>query len=395
MITFGTNPGMGMAVDAAIPADADPKALEYMGFDAGERLLGNPVDYVFVGSCTNGRIEDLRRFARLVEGRRKAPEVTAWIVPGSKAVEAAAKAEGLDRILAAAGFELRQPGCSACLAMNADKIPAGKYCVSTSNRNFEGRQGKGGRTHLVSPAAAAAAAITGKLTDPAMLKDERSSEMDKYTLLTTGAVALEADNIDTDQIMPKQFLRGIDKSGLDKGLFYNLKHKADGSLDPKCVLNSPAAAKAAVLLAGPNFGCGSSREHAVWGLLQGGFRVVVAPSFGEIFYSNCFNNGLLACKVSVDDLEKLFDVLRKDPHSVFTVDLAARTVCTGEIVVSFAIAPRHSRMLELGLDMVDTTLSEIDEVKRFREQHEREFPWMSGVPGKAKRVLVARGESLP
>lgn len=129
--------------------------------------------------------------------------------------------------------------------------------------------------------------------------------MDKFTLLTTGAVALEADNIDTDQIMPKQFLRGIDKSGLDKGLFYNLKHKADGSLDPKCVLNSPAAAKAAVLLAGPNFGCGSSREHAVWGLLQGGFRVVVAPSFGEIFYSNCFNNGLLACKVSVDDLEKL------------------------------------------------------------------------------------------
>ena len=210
--------------------------------------------------------------------------------------------------------------------------------------------------------------------------------MDKFSTLTTGAVALEADNIDTDQIMPKQFLRGIDKAGLDKGLFYNLKHKADGS---------SAAAKAAVLVAGPNFGCGSSREHAVWGLLQGGFRVVVAPSFGEIFYSNCFNNGLLACKVSVDDLEKLFDVLRKDPQAVFTVDLAARTVCTGDIVVSFAIAPRHSRMLELGLDMVDTTLSEIDEVKRFREQHEREFPWMSGLPGKAKRVLVARGESLP
>ena len=156
-----------------------------------------------------------------------------------------------------------------------------------------------------------------------------------------------------------------------------------------------SAAKAAVLLAGPNFGCGSSREHAVWGLLQGSFRVVVAPSFGEIFYSNCFNNGLLACKVSVDDLEKLFDVLRKDPQAVFTVDLAARTICTGDQVVSFAIAPRHSRMLELGLDMVDATLSEIDEVKRFREQHEREFPWMSGLPGKAKRIMVARGESLP
>ena len=166
MITYGTNPGMGMAVDASIPADADPKALEYMGFKAGEKLLGKPVDYVFVGSCTNGRIEDLRRFARLVEGRRKADNITAWIVPGSKGVEAAARAEGLDRILAAAGFELRQPGCSACLAMNADKIPAGKYSVSTSNRNFEGRQGPGARTMLSGVAVAAAAAVTGVISDP-------------------------------------------------------------------------------------------------------------------------------------------------------------------------------------------------------------------------------------
>ncbi|WP_288237336.1 3-isopropylmalate dehydratase large subunit [uncultured Alistipes sp.] len=166
MITYGTNPGMGMAVDAAIPADADPKALEYMGFKAGEKMLGKKVDYVFVGSCTNGRIEDLRRFARLVEGRRKADNVIAWIVPGSKGVEAAAKAEGLDRILAAAGFELRQPGCSACLAMNADKIPAGKYSVSTSNRNFEGRQGPGARTMLSGVAVAAAAAVMGEIADP-------------------------------------------------------------------------------------------------------------------------------------------------------------------------------------------------------------------------------------
>ena len=166
MITYGTNPGMGMAVDGTIPADADPKALEYMGFRPGERMLGKAVDYVFVGSCTNGRIEDLRRFARLVEGRRKADNITAWIVPGSKGVEAAARAEGLDRILAAAGFELRQPGCSACLAMNADKIPAGKYSVSTSNRNFEGRQGPGARTMLSGVAVAAAAAVTGVISDP-------------------------------------------------------------------------------------------------------------------------------------------------------------------------------------------------------------------------------------
>ena len=166
MITYGTNPGMGMAVDAEIPAEADPKALEYMGFKAGEKLLGKPVDYVFVGSCTNGRIEDLRRFAKLVEGRRKAQGVTAWIVPGSKGVEAAARAEGLDKVLAAAGFELRQPGCSACLAMNADKIPAGKYSVSTSNRNFEGRQGPGARTMLAGIAVAAAAAVCGRIEDP-------------------------------------------------------------------------------------------------------------------------------------------------------------------------------------------------------------------------------------
>ena len=166
MITYGTNPGMGMAVDGTIPAAADPKALEYMGFQAGERMLGKPVDYVFVGSCTNGRIEDLRRFARLVKGRRKAEGVTAWIVSGSKGVEAQARAEGLDTILAEAGFELRQPGCSACLAMNADKIPSGKYSVSTSNRNFEGRQGPGARTMLAGIAVAAAAAVTGRITDP-------------------------------------------------------------------------------------------------------------------------------------------------------------------------------------------------------------------------------------
>ncbi len=166
MITYGTNPAMGTAVTGTIPADADSKALEYMGFKAGEPMIGKKVDYVFVGSCTNGRIEDLRLFAKLVKGRKKADGVTAWIVPGSKGVEAMAKAEGLDKILSEAGFELRQPGCSACLAMNADKIPAGKYCVSTSNRNFEGRQGPGARTMLSGVAVAAAAAVCGTVEDP-------------------------------------------------------------------------------------------------------------------------------------------------------------------------------------------------------------------------------------
>ena len=169
MITYGTNPGMGMAVDGTIPADADPKALEYMGFRPGERMLGKAVDYVFVGSCTNGRIEDFRAFANFVKGKHKAHEVVAWLVPGSWKVDAQIREEGLDKILADAGFEIRQPGCSACLAMNDDKVPAGKYAVSTSNRNFEGRQGPGARTILAGPLVAAAAAVTGKITDPRTL----------------------------------------------------------------------------------------------------------------------------------------------------------------------------------------------------------------------------------
>ncbi|MBQ6989190.1 MAG: 3-isopropylmalate dehydratase large subunit [Alistipes sp.] len=175
MITYGTNPGMGIAVSGAIPSGEEldaasrasfDKSLAYMGFKAGEKMAGKRVDYVFVGSCTNGRIEDLRAFAHFVKGRKKADGVTAWIVPGSKEVERLAIEEGLRDILTEAGFELRQPGCSACLAMNEDKIPAGKYCVATSNRNFEGRQGPDSRTLLAGPLVAAAAAITGVVTDP-------------------------------------------------------------------------------------------------------------------------------------------------------------------------------------------------------------------------------------
>ena len=166
MITYGTNPGMGMPVDGSIPADATPKALNYMGFRPGEKLLGKPVDYVFLGACTNGRIEDFRMFASVAAGRKKATGVVAWLVPGSQKVLREIKEEGLDVLLAQAGFEIREPGCSACLAMNPDKVPAGKYCVSTSNRNFEGRQGPGSRTLLASPLTAAAAAVTGVVTDP-------------------------------------------------------------------------------------------------------------------------------------------------------------------------------------------------------------------------------------
>ncbi|MCW3785052.1 3-isopropylmalate dehydratase large subunit [Plebeiibacterium sediminum] len=178
MITYGTNPGMGVGITQNIPTldtiDASSqktylKSLDYMGYAPGEAMLGKKIDWIFVGSCTNGRIEDIRTFANAVKGKKKADGVTAWIVPGSHQVEDQAIAEGLKDILEEAGFELRQPGCSACLAMNDDKVPAGKYSVSTSNRNFEGRQGPGARTLLASPLTAAACAVTGVITDPRTL----------------------------------------------------------------------------------------------------------------------------------------------------------------------------------------------------------------------------------
>lgn len=175
MITYGTNPGMGIKITDRIPTTRElkeisehasfTKSLEYMGLEAGSSILGKAIDYVFIGSCTNARIEDLRLVADVVKGKKKAEHVEVWVVPGSKQVEEQAKREGLDKIFEAAGFELRSPGCSACLGMNEDKVPAGKYCISTSNRNFEGRQGPKSRTFLASPLSAAAAAITGKVAD--------------------------------------------------------------------------------------------------------------------------------------------------------------------------------------------------------------------------------------
>ncbi|MEM6641597.1 MAG: 3-isopropylmalate dehydratase large subunit [Bacteroidota bacterium] len=179
MITYGTNPGMGMGISGRIPTaeeqDGNPatyqKSLAYMGFEEGDVMIGKQIDYIFIGSCTNGRIEDFRAFCSIIEGHKKADHVTAWLVPGSHKVERAIKEEGLLDVLEEAGFELREPGCSACLAMNDDKVPTGKLAVSTSNRNFEGRQGPGARTLLASPLVAAASAIQGKVADPRELME--------------------------------------------------------------------------------------------------------------------------------------------------------------------------------------------------------------------------------
>ena len=169
MITFGTNPGMGVGIHETIPngpSSSFQKSMNYMNFKSGEKMLGKKIDYAFLGSCTNGRLEDFEDFAQIVKGNKKSPNVSAWLVPGSQLVAKKIKESGTAKIIEEAGFEIREPGCSACLAMNDDKIPAGKYAISTSNRNFEGRQGPGSRTLLASPLVVAAAAITGEITDP-------------------------------------------------------------------------------------------------------------------------------------------------------------------------------------------------------------------------------------
>ncbi len=209
--------------------------------------------------------------------------------------------------------------------------------------------------------------------------------MEKFNTLNSVAVSLNMDNLDTDQLMPKQFLRGITKEGLAQGLFYNLRFNSDGAPNPESPFNQKGLEKAQVIVAGPNFGCGSSREHAVWGLLQYGIRTVVAPSFGEIFYSNAFNNGLLAAKVSPSDCESLFKALEENPLLTLTVDLPNQTITAGSFVIHFDLSAYHKMMLTEGLDMIDATLRDIDAIEAFKAKHEAEFPWMSRLPGKYRR----------
>ncbi len=213
--------------------------------------------------------------------------------------------------------------------------------------------------------------------------------MEKFIEVTGAALALDIDNLDTDQIMPKQFLRGIDKSGLGQGALYFLRFNPDGTPKAQAVFHKPGFENAPIIIGGPNFGCGSSREHAVWGLQQMGIKAVIAPSFGEIFYSNCFNNGLLAARVSPEDSRRLFEEISTETATPVTVNLEDCTVRVPEkgLVIPFAIAPRHRTMLLEGLDMVESTLKNLDQIEAFRAAHEKRFPWMSGLAGKTARIL--------
>ena len=212
--------------------------------------------------------------------------------------------------------------------------------------------------------------------------------MEKLISLTAVAAPLPIDNLDTDQIMPKQFLRGIDKAGLGRGALYNMRFDGNGAPRPECVFNRPGFEKTAVIAAGPNFGCGSSREHAVWGLMQMGIRAVIAPGFGEIFSSNSFTNGQLAARVTPEAAEEILAALSDEEPRTATLDVRTREIRIGDRVWPFELGERHRTMLLEGLDMTGTTLRELDVIRAFREKHEKAFPWMAGLPAGAKKRLA-------
>ena len=293
-----------------------------MGLKPGTPIADIKIDTVFLGSCTNGRIEDLRAAAEIVKGHHVATNIRAMVVPGSQAVKRQAEAEGLDAVFKSAGFEWREPGCSMCLGMNPDILQPGERCASTSNRNFEGRQGRGGRTHLVTPQMAAAAAITGHFTDIRTWNQnqENHAANDRHQRPQPDATAvpLPLPNIDTDQIIPKQFLKRIERTGYGDFLFYDWRRIQEGpeagKPDPAFVLNKPTYKGAKILIAENNFGCGSSREHAAWALTHFGFLAVIAPTFADIFFSNAGKNGIILVRLSEEDVQTLLAALHHEPR---------------------------------------------------------------------------------
>mmetsp|Transcript_14337 Transcript_14337/g.18585 ORF Transcript_14337/g.18585 Transcript_14337/m.18585 type:complete len:446 (+) Transcript_14337:1-1338(+) len=405
-VTWGTNPEMVAAITDVVPdpnkcetvneANAVQRALDYMGLVPGQRLDEIQIDKVFVGSCTNGRIEDLRAVAEVVKGKKVAPNVkAAMIVPGSGLVKKQAEDEGIADILIEAGFDWRAPGCSMCLGMNADQLEPGERSASTSNRNFEGRQGRGGRTHLVSPAMAAAAAITGKLTDIRTLQGSRSFSfasgrrgfsssapmggMQPFVTHTGVVAPLPTPNIDTDMIIPAIFLKTIKRSGLGVSLFAESRYNGDGSENPDFVLNKPQYRNASIIVAGDNFGCGSSREHAPWALLDFGVRCVISTSFADIFFNNCFKNGILPIRLDQAQVDSLMKDASSDNESErkINVDLEKQVITrsNGE-TINFDVEEFRKYCLLNGLDDIGLTLQKEDKFTAFEEKMAQERPWI-------------------
>ncbi|KAJ7283804.1 aconitase [Mycena rebaudengoi] len=451
-VTWGTSPQDVVPITGAVPDPAtmtDPvkrasaeRSLAYMGLTPNTLMEDIPVDKVFIGSCTNGRIEDIRSAAKIVlsagADAKVAPGVDAMIVPGSGLIKRQAEAEGLDVVLKRAGFDWREAGCSMCLGMNPDQLAPGQRCASTSNRNFEGRQGSGGRTHLLSPAMAAAAAMTGKLTDvrkfmgtvgdaniaaapklkvssafdflddpvlpppepqqasvPATSSTslppaEAPSTVQKFTVLKGITAPLYIENIDTDMIIPKQFLKTLKRTGLADALFFTLRKDPHTGKDTDFVLNRAPYNQAKIIVCtGKNFGCGSSREHAPWSLDNFGIRCVIAPSFADIFKTNAMQNGMLPvvlpeeeCRALAEDAEAGLEL---------EVDLEKEEIRrpNGKPAISFKTDPFRRHCLLNGLDDIALTMQRGDSIASFEQRRTETWPWLDGFGYSGARIPVA------
>ncbi|KAF2196662.1 hypothetical protein GQ43DRAFT_247068 [Delitschia confertaspora ATCC 74209] len=433
-VTWGTSPEQVVPLTGKVPYPEDfndpekqesaRQALTYMGLNSGTPIFSIPVDKVFIGSCTNARLSDFRLAARILRGHKISPGLKlALAVPGSGAIKAAAEKEGLDKVFKDAGFLWREAGCSLCVGLNPDALEPGERCASTSNRNFESRQGTGGRTHLVSPAVAAATAIAGTFAlpprsilgaegedrDKIQLEYEvgeneseesngpsdlsgsdseddlpptassdpspsasiptPASKVSPFTTTLTGPTAvLHRSNIDTDAIFPKQFITTVSRTGLSEALFYNLRFRPDGTADTDFPLNQQKFQRSGtkfLLTTGANFGCGSSREHAVWAIRDFGFKVVMAPSFADIFYNNSFKNGLLliALPSSVIDLV----VAETEANGEITINLPNQHIVNHEgiVLAKFEIPERRKLELLRGGDEIDEGLRCLKEIESF------------------------------
>jgi 3-isopropylmalate dehydratase len=453
-VTWGTSPEDVIPITGQVP---DPETfateakkvsgrrmLDYMGLTAGTPMQDIVVDKVFIGSCTNSRLEDLRAAAEVVKGRKIAANIKrALVVPGSGLIKTKAEEEGLDKIFLDAGFEWREAGCSMCLGMNPDILSPQERCASTSNRNFEGRQGAGGRTHLMSPVMAAAAAIVGKLADVRRLTEYESSPhvsafkrasspsdkglvddqpeddsdkemiddqpqdnsphtntsapghgssagLPKFTVLKGITAPMERSNVDTDAIIPKQFLKTIKRTGLGSALFNAWRYNEDGSENPDFELNKEPYRKSKILVVtGPNFGCGSSREHAPWALLDFGIKCVIAPSFADIFFNNMFKNGMLPIPIANQaDVEAIAVEARAgrevevDLENQLIKDAAGNTIC------SFEVEEFRKECLVNGLDDIGITMKLSDKIDAFERRMTAETPWLDG-----RGYLKRRGKS--
>ncbi|KAG2751472.1 hypothetical protein P692DRAFT_20830718 [Suillus brevipes Sb2] len=451
-VTWGTSPQDVVAITGKVPDPStmsDPskraaaeRALAYMGLQANTPMEDLSLQKVFIGSCTNSRIEDLRSAARIVlaagPNAKVASNVHAMVVPGSGLIKQHAEAEGLDAIFKRAGFDWREAGCSMCLGMNPDQLAPGERCASTSNRNFEGRQGAGGRTHLVSPAMAAAAAITGKLTDvrkffgadaeekvaagpkltlasafdflteftgsateperpshtqtaaPTSLPPASSgSGVSKFVIVKGIAAPLHTDNVDTDMIIPKQFLKTLKRTGLANALFFAQRFDPKTGEKTDFILNkSPYDQSKILICTGKNFGCGSSREHAAWALNDFGIRCVIAPSFADIFRNNTMQNGMLPLPLSEKDCKDL--ATDAEAGMEIEVDLEKQEVRrSGKPAITFSVDPFRRHCLVNGLDDIGLTLQREEAIASFEEKRSALWSWLDGFGYQGQKIPVA------